>query len=151
MSDASRTTASGPRDDEPPEPIAVGAAAVHIELPEFEGPLDLLLHLIKKEELEIVNIPISLITEKYLDYIRIMQTLNLDIAGEYLLMAATLAYLKSRELVPQAPEDAEADKQEDEDEIGDPRQALIRRLLKYQKYKKAAAHLNNRPVIKHNI
>ena len=136
--------------DDPPEPIAVGAAAVHIELPEFEGPLDLLLHLIKKEELEIIDIPISLIAEKYLEYIRIMHTLNLDIAGEYLLMAATLAYLKSRELVPiEADPDADASG-DDDDEGGDPRQALIRRLLEYQKYKEAAHFLGERPVMGRN-
>src|SRR5262245_22067277 len=73
-----------------PDPVATGANAVQVVLPEFECPLDLLLHLIKKEELEIVNIPISLITEKYLAYLQLMQALNLDIAGEYLLMAATL-------------------------------------------------------------
>jgi segregation and condensation protein A len=69
-------------------------------LPEFEGPLDLLLHLVRKHELDIFNIPISFITARYLETIEQMRSLNVDIAGEYLLMAATLAYLKSRELLP---------------------------------------------------
>src|SRR5687767_3892621 len=116
----------GPAHDAP-DPIATGAEAVVIQLPEFEGPLDLLLHLIKKEELEIVNIPISFITEKYLAYLQLMQALNLDIAGEYLLMAATLAYLKSRELVPPDPDAEATGDPDEEDELGDPRQLLIRR------------------------
>ena len=133
-----------------PDPIAEGALALAIHLPEFEGPLDLLLHVIQKEEIEIMNISISLIAGKYLDYIKLMQALNLDVAGEYLLMAATLAYLKSRELVPQSPEDAAAELLEEEDGV-DPREALIRRLLEYQKYKEAAASLGDRPVMGRNV
>jgi segregation and condensation protein A len=132
------------------EPIAVGDDAVLIQLPEFEGPLDLLLHLIRKEELEIINIPISLITDRYLSYLKLMQSLNIDIAGEYLLMAATLAYLKSRELVPQAPEPTDEAAEEEEDGI-DARQKLIQRLLEYQKYKEAAAQLGGRPVMGRNV
>lgn len=131
------------------EPIAVGDDAVLIQLPEFEGPLDLLLHLIQKEELEIINIPISLITDRYLSYLKLMQSLNIDIAGEYLLMAATLAYLKSRELVPQAPEPA--DEADEEEDAIDARQKLIQRLLEYQKYKEAAALLGARPVMGRNV
>ena len=73
----------------------------------FEGPLDLLLHLIKKNELNIMDIPISLITEQYLEYIRVMKVLNLDTAGEYLLMASTLLHVKSRLLPPSVEEDGE--------------------------------------------
>lgn len=131
------------------EPIAVGDDAVLIQLPEFEGPLDLLLHLIQKDELEIINIPISLITDRYLSYLKLMQSLNIDIAGEYLLMAATLAYLKSRELVPQAPEPE--DEAAEEDDGIDARQKLIQRLLEYQKYKEAAAQLGGRPVMGRNV
>lgn len=108
-------------DDEAPR----GDLTMRVELPEFEGPLDLLLHLIKKNELDIINIPISIIAEKYLAYIHLMQVLNLDIAGDYLLMAATLAYLKSRELVPPDKSDAPVS-DEDEDDGLDPRQELIR-------------------------
>jgi segregation and condensation protein A len=113
-----------------------------VSLPEFEGPLDLLLHLVKRHELDIFNIPISFITEKYLEYIDLMRSLNLDVAGEYLLMAATLAHIKSRELLPR-PEPEEG---EELDEEGiDPREELIRRLLEYQKYKDAADQLSQRP------
>jgi len=136
-----------------PEPVAHGASAIQIALPEFEGPLDLLLHLVKKHELPILDIPIAFITEKYVEYIHAMQALNLDIAGEYLLMAATLAYIKSRELVPPTPEElAAAAADADEDEFtGDPRQELIQRLLEYQKYKQAAAELGDRPVMGRNV
>jgi segregation and condensation protein A len=122
-----------------------------IELPEFEGPLDLLLHLVKKHELSILEIPIAFITEQYLKMLDLMRQLNLDVAGEYLLMAATLAHLKSRELVPPDPsEQLEADGS-DEDEGLDPRQELIRRLLEYQKYKEAAQQLGDRPVVGRNV
>lgn len=124
--------------------------ASELVLPEFEGPLDLLLHLVKKHELDIFNIPISFITEKYLQALLYLQALNMDIAGEYLLMAATLLYLKSRELLPpeaQPPsEEAQA-----EDEMGDPREALIKRLLEYQRFKTAAAELLMRPVVGRNV
>ena len=120
-----------------------------VELEVFEGPLDLLLHLVKKHELDIFDIPISFVTEKYLEYLDILQTLNLDVAGEYLLMAATLAYIKSRELLPQVEADGEGD--EDAEDGPDPRQELIRRLLEYQKYKEAGHSLGERPVFGRNI
>jgi segregation and condensation protein A len=129
----------------------VGAAVTspyQVELAMFEGPLDLLLHLIKKHELDILDIPIAFITEKYLEYLERMRGLNLDIAGEYLLMAATLAHIKSRELLP-TPDPAQAD-EEGVDEI-DPRQELIRRLLEYQKYREAAFALGERPVMGRNV
>lgn len=121
-----------------------------VALPEFEGPLDLLLHLCKTHEIEIVNIPIAFITEKYLEYLDVMQTLPVDVAADYLLMAATLAYLKSRELVP-APEPLEVADEEGEESALDPREELIRRLLEYQKYKNAAAQLGERPIEGRNI
>lgn len=158
MADAPEAPAPGsppppgrPPEDDTPEPIAVGADAVLIELPEFEGPLDLLLHVIKKEELEIIDIPIALVCERYLSYIKVMQALNLDIAAEYLLMAATLAWLKSRELVPPEPGSEEALGEGEDEELGDPRQALIRRLLEYQKYKDVARALGERPVMGRNV
>jgi segregation and condensation protein A len=128
-------------------------SAYRVELPDFEGPLDLLLHLVKKHELSIVEIPIAFITDQYLKMIDLMQALNLEIVGEYLLMAATLAYLKSRELVPPDPE-MESDEKllgEDGEEELDPRQELIRRLLEYQKYKEAARALGERPVTGRNV
>jgi segregation and condensation protein A len=124
---------------------------VQVQLEIFEGPLDLLLHLVKKHELNILDIPIAFVTEKYLETISLMQTLNLDVAGEYLLMAATLAYIKSRELVP-SPDPLPGEAGEDgEEEEGDPRQELIRRLLEYQKYKEAARELGERPVVGRNV
>lgn len=125
------------------------AASYKVSLDVFEGPLDLLLHLVNKHELSILDIPISFVTEKYLEYLDLMQQLNLDIAGEYLLMAATLAHIKSRELLPPDPSEVDADG-DDEEEI-DPRQDLIRRLLEYQKYKEVANHLSGRPVVGRNV
>ena len=111
----------------------------------FEGPLDLLLHLIQKHELDIFNIPISFITGHYLEYLRMMEALNLDVAAEYLLMAATLAHIKSRELLPTPPpEEAQADLFGEPEQ--DPREALVRRLLEYQKFKAAGEGLAARGV-----
>jgi segregation and condensation protein A len=126
-----------------------GSTTYRVALPEFEGPLDLLLHLCKTHEIEIVNIPIAFITEKYLEYLEIMQNMPVDVAADYLVMAATLAYLKSRELVP-TPEPLEA-APEGEEEILDPREELIRRLLEYQKYKDAAEQLGARPIEGRNV
>jgi segregation and condensation protein A len=113
-----------------------------IELPNFEGPLDLLLHLIRKHELDILDLPISFITDKYLEYLGLMDNLNLDVASEYLVMAATLAHIKSKMLLPRPPEDQGDDEL---DEL-DPRAELIRRLLEYQKYKTVAADLGQRAI-----
>ena len=131
-----------------PSPIPVPEAPdaldpnFRIELPNFEGPVDLLLHLIRKHELDILDLPISFITDKYLEYLGLMQNLNLDIASEYLVMAATLAHIKSKMLLPRPPED------QDDDELDelDPRAELIRRLLEYQKYKTVAADLGERAI-----
>jgi segregation and condensation protein A len=120
-----------------------------VALPEFEGPLDLLLHLCKTHEIEIVNIPIAFITEKYLEYLEVMQEMPVDLAADYLVMAATLAYLKSRELVP-SPEPLEVAADEEEEAL-DPREELIRRLLEYQKYKDAAEKLGGRPIEGRNV
>src|SRR5512145_2330401 len=109
--------------------------AIHLD--NFTGPLDLLLHLIRKNEMEITDIPIAEITAQYLAVIDTMQTLNLDVAGEFLLMAATLLHIKSRLLLPQIVED-----HAEEDEEDDPRAELVRRLLEYQKYKDAAERLD---------
>ncbi|MEM9192699.1 MAG: segregation/condensation protein A [Myxococcota bacterium] len=124
---------------QPPEPIDPN---FRIELPEFDGPLDLLLHLIQKHELDILDLPVAFVTERYLEYLGMMKELNLDVAAEYLVMAATLAHIKSKMLLPTPPADDEA---EDIDEI-DPREELIRRLLEYQKYKLAGENLGARGV-----
>ncbi len=110
----------------------------------FEGPLDLLLHLIQKHELDILDLPIAFVVERYLEYLTMLERLDLDIASEYLVMAATLAHIKSKMLLPPDPSASD-----DEDESGeeiDPRAELIRRLLEYQKYKDAAAQLLARGV-----
>ena len=109
---------------------------VYIKLPVFEGPLDLLLYLIKKDEIDIYDIPIERITSQYLDYLQMIKMLDLEVAGEYLIVAATLLYIKSRVLLPhdQRPP-------EDEVEEDDPRWELVRQLVEYKKYKDAAFEL----------
>src|SRR5204862_559216 len=101
-----------------------------VRLPIFEGPLDLLLHLIKKNEVQITDIPIASITDQYLAMLEELPELNLDGAGEYLVMAATLAYIKSRMLLPQAGEDEEAEE--------DPRAELVQQLVEYQRFREVA-------------
>jgi segregation and condensation protein A len=128
----------------------VSLAPTDLVLPEFEGPLDLLLHLVRKHELDLFNIPISFVTARYLEMLEQMRSLNVDLAGEYLLMAATLAYLKSRELLPAEARPEEPPK-DDADDGEDPRQALIKRLLEYQRYKEAAQSLLNRPLFGKNV
>lgn len=108
-----------------------------IKLPVFEGPLDLLLHLIKENKIDIYDIPIALITRQYLEYIGIMKELNLDIAGEFLVMAATLIHIKSRMLLP-VDEVLATEEQED------PRFELVQRLLEYQEFKEASLVLKER-------
>ena len=112
-----------------------------VRVPVFEGPLDLLLHLIKRHELDIYDIPISVITQQYLEYIDLMQELNLDVAGDFLVMAATLIHIKSRMLLPR-PDPTQEDPEED------PREALVRRLLEHQKFKAAAELLHERETIR---
>ncbi len=109
-----------------------------VRLEIFEGPMDLLLHLIKKHELDIYDIPISLITQQYLEYLTLMQNLDMEIAGEFLVMASTLTHIKSRMLLP-PPENPE-----DDDEGTDPRAELIRRLLEYKRFKDAAQSLEEK-------
>ncbi len=106
-----------------------------VKLDIFEGPLDLLLYLIKKNEIDIHNIPIARITDQYLAYLELMEVLDLDVAGEFIVMAATLMHIKSKLLLP--PEVAPVEEQEDED----PRDALVRQLLEYQRFKEAAQNL----------
>ncbi len=107
-----------------------------VKLDIFEGPLDLLLYLIKKEEINIYDIPISYITEQYLHYLDVMKMLDLNIAGEYLVMAATLMQIKSRMLLPKV--------KDDDEEVEDPRKELVDQLLEYQKFKEAAGYLRER-------
>src|SRR3954463_441719 len=120
---------------------SVDAIAVH--LANFEGPLDLLLHLIRKHEVNIYDIPISLITQQYLDAIGLMQELNLDVAGEFVMMAATLIHIKSKMLLPRPETAAGADETEE-----DPRDALVRRLLEHERFKAAAGLLHEREQVR---
>jgi len=113
--------------------------AYNVSLPVFEGPLDLLLHLIDKAQLDIYDIPIAMIAEQYLSYIRSMQHLDMEIASEFLVMAATLLQIKSRMLLPQPPKLSEL--QEAEDADYDPRQELVQRLIEYRQFKQAAGEL----------
>lgn len=122
------------------EPLVEGGAACSIRLPIFDGPLDLLLHLIREEELDITDLPIAQVARQYLEYLELMRELHLDIAAEYLVMAATLAWIKSRMLLPPTEEAGE-------DEGVDPRAELVARLLEYQRFQEAAAELGQRPLL----
>ena len=117
--------------------------AYHVKLDAFEGPLDLLLHLIRKSELNVYDIPISVITQQYLEYVELMQEMNLDVAGEFLVMASTLIHIKSRMLLPR-PDPSQDDGGPEED----PREALVRRLLEHQKFKAAAELLHDRETLR---
>jgi len=120
--------------------------STRVQLEIFEGPLDLLLHLIKKNEISITDIPIAAITEQYLATLEVMQSLNLDVAGEFLVMAATLVHIKSRMLLP-----AGDDTTEDDEDGEDPREELIRRLLEYQRFKDAAEQLGQREILARDV
>jgi len=109
-----------------------------VRLEKFEGPLDLLLHLIKQNEVNIYDIPIALITQQYLGYLGMMKSLNLSVAGDFLVMAATLVQIKSKMLLPLD------EREEDEEDGPDPREELVRRLLEYKTYKEAAGQFDNR-------
>jgi len=128
-------------------PADAAGGGYRVLLPTFEGPLDLLLHLIQKHELDILDIPIGFVTEKYVEYILMMEQVNIDIASEYLVMAATLAHIKSKMLLPTPP----VDQEESEEEQEDPRAELVRRLLEYQKYKLAAEQLGGRSVLGRDV
>jgi len=119
-----------------------GQYRVDIPKAGFEGPLDLLLHLIQQHELDILDIPVAFVTERFLAYLTMMRTLTIDVASEYLVMAATLAHIKSKMLLPTVPTDQDDGLPGEEED--DPRAELVRRLLEYQKYKAAAAELAER-------
>ncbi|MFZ2950873.1 MAG: segregation/condensation protein A [Desulfuromonadaceae bacterium] len=112
-----------------------------VHLDKFDGPMDLLLHLIKKNELDICDISIAVITRQYLEFIKLMKDLNLEVAGDFLVMAATLLQIKSRQLLPQG------DQEEPEPEEMDPRDELVRRLLEYQQYKEAGMLIGARALL----
>ena len=111
-----------------------------ISLPLYEGPLDLLLDMIRKQKIDVYDIPIARITEQYLEYLRFIQELNIDVAGEFIFMAAQLIYIKSRMLLPPDPDAVEG-------EESDPRAELVRRLLEYERFKNAAQMLYQRELV----
>jgi segregation and condensation protein A len=119
---------------EPTFPEDAPKIQLKFEIEDFEGPLDLLLHLIRKDRMDIKDIAITPITKAYIEYIRLMEILNLEVAGEFMVMAATLIHIKSKMLVPVSPSEAE-------EEGEDPRELLIQRLLEFEKYKQAAGVL----------
>jgi segregation and condensation protein A len=125
-----------------PKDLYIPPDALEVFLEAFEGPLDLLLYLIKRQNLDILDIPLTKITEQYMSYIEMMDVLQLELAGEYLLMAAMLAEIKSRMLLPRQTEDEEEE---------DPRAELIRRLQEYERYKQAAENLNQLPRVERDI
>jgi segregation and condensation protein A len=153
LAEANQTAPEGGGPAAPP-PAAEGAppgpgAAFRVALPHFEGPLDLLLHLIREHRVDIFDIPIALIAEKYLQALKAMRErmreLDLDVAGEFLLMAATLAHIKSRMLLP------DPEPQPGEEEAVDPREELVKRLLQYQKFRAAADELARQDLLDRDV
>jgi segregation and condensation protein A len=126
-----------------PRDLYIPPQALEVFLEAFEGPLDLLLYLIRKQNLDILDIPLADITRQYMDYIGMMQELQLELAGEYMLMAATLAEIKSRMLLPRSA-DAPADE-------ADPRAELVRRLQEYERYKQAAEGIDRMPRLERDV
>ncbi len=127
-----------------PNDLYIPPEALEVFLETFEGPLDLLLYLIKKQNLEVVDIPIAKITKQYMQYIETMEKLKFELAAEYLVMAAMLAEIKSRMLLPVLAAD-------DEEDEADPRMELIRRLQEYEQYKQAAEDLNQLPRLERDV
>ena len=119
-----------------PEDLFIPSEALEIYLENFSGPMDVLLYLIQKKDVDILDLDISEITEQYIQYIELMDSLKIELAADYLVMAATLAQIKSRMLIPQSQE---------EEEEQDPRSELIRRLQEYQRYKSASESISNLP------
>ncbi|GEO57260.1 segregation and condensation protein A [Companilactobacillus bobalius] len=115
---------------------------LNLVLTDFEGPIDLLLHLIKESKVDIYDIPIAQITQQYIDYLNSMKVLQLDVAGDYLVMASTLMSIKSKMLLPQAPDEIEDEIQED------PRDELVSQLLTYQTYKRVAAYFEEKEQVR---
>lgn len=140
----------GPAEEPSEQPSAEFVAASRaftLTLPTFEGPLDLLLHLIREHKLDIFDIPIAFVTAEYLAYLNRMKELSLDIAGEFLVMAATLAHIKSRLLLPRQETPAD----DADEDPGDPRGDLVRRLLEYQKYKLAGEDLGRQDLLGRDV
>jgi segregation and condensation protein A len=144
LTDEPRDAGTGPAAVGVPEGVesTLPADAPRILLPVFEGPLDLLLYLIRRERIDIHDIPIAPITRQYMEYLDLMRELNLDVAGEFMVMAATLIHIKSKMLVPVDPTEVPGEEPED------PREALVQRLLEFQRYKEAAGMLHEKGQIR---
>ncbi len=127
---------SAPSLDFPPLSDLDDEQVYEVKLEAFTGPMDLLLHLIRKQKINIYDIPIALIAKQYLEYLSLMKTLNLSLAGEFLVMASTLLYIKSRTLLPK-----EETAEPEDEEVGDPRSELVRQLIEYERFKDAAGCL----------
>ncbi len=123
-----------------------GRRNYRVRLDIFEGPLDLLLHLVKKHELDIFDIPIAFIAEEYLKYIDLMRSLNLDVATEFLLMAATLAHIKSKSMLP-----VEEQEESGDEDLLDSKEKLSRKLLEYKRFREAAIQLADRPLLGNDV
>lgn len=127
-----------------PQDLYIPPDALEVFLEAFEGPLDLLLYLIKRQNLDVLEIPIAEITHQYVEYMEMMRELRLELAADYLVMAATLAEIKSRLLLPRSVS-------EDDEDVGDPRAELIRRLQEYERFKNAAFNLDELPRMERDI
>src|ERR1700689_1517879 len=135
---------NGERMTQLPRDLYIPPQALEIFLEAFEGPLDLLLYLIRRQNVDILNIPIAEITRQYTQYIELMQDLQLELAGEYLVMAATLAEIKSRMLLPRPPSESDGTEE-------DPRAELVRRLQEYERFKRAAADIDTLPRLERDV
>lgn len=146
MNDETQQSGNQPTSDAPAEVVVTKrvshapATPPGVKLEAYEGPLDLLLDLIRKQEINICDIPIAKITQQYLDYLRLLEEMNIDVAGEFILMAATLIYIKSRMLLPPDPNAPP-------EEQGDPRTELVQRLLEHEQFKNAAQMLQSKRMI----
>jgi len=143
FTDSMRAVVMGEVINDWPQDLFIPPDALEVVLESFEGPLDLLLYLIRKQNLDILNIPVADITRQYMGYVELMRAANLDLAAEYLVMAALLGEIKSRMLLPKP-------KTDDEDEE-DPRAALVRRLQEYERFSQAANELDDRPRLERDI
>ncbi|MDX1804852.1 MAG: ScpA family protein [Alcanivorax sp.] len=127
-----------------PDDLYIPPDALEVFLEAFEGPLDLLLYLIKRQNLDILDIPVATITRQYMEYVELMKAMNFELAAEYLVMAAMLSEIKSRSLLPRP-------KTDDDDEEEDPRAELIRRLQEYERFKKAAEDIDSLPRLERDV
>lgn len=141
--DALRAVVMGEVMKQWPQDLFIPPDALEVVLESFEGPLDLLLYLIRKQNLDILDIPVADITRQYMGYVELMRVANLDLAAEYLVMAALLGEIKSRMLLPRPKSESEGDE--------DPRAALVRRLQEYERFSKAANQLDDRPRLERDL